>query len=66
MNVSAWALKYAGKPIPRSARSGLSGQTKAPDQKSPERAAIKNRKIKAEKSPKIRKSLKRGLKCKIN
>jgi hypothetical protein len=31
-NVSASALKYVVKPIPRSARSGLSGQTN-PNQK---------------------------------
>jgi len=34
-------LKYAGKPIPRNARSGLSGQIKVPIRKKPERQGIK-------------------------
>jgi hypothetical protein len=49
-------LKYAGKPIPRSARSGLSGQIKVPNRKTPERQGIKNeQRIGDEKS-----SIKRG------
>jgi hypothetical protein len=35
-------LKYAGKPIPRNARSGLSGQIKDPIRKKPELQGIKN------------------------
>jgi hypothetical protein len=40
-NVSALVLKYAGKLIQRSARSGLSGQIRAPNLKNPELQDIK-------------------------
>ena len=46
MNVSASALKYAGKPILRSARSGLSGKIKVPNQKNQERQDIKENRLK--------------------
>jgi len=42
-------LKCAGKPIPRSARNGLSGQTKALNPKNPEHIATKNVKNKGRK-----------------
>jgi hypothetical protein len=42
-------LKCAGKPIPRSARKELSGQTKAPNPENPERIIIKNMKNKMQK-----------------
>jgi len=47
-----------GKPIPRSARSGLSGQIKAPNQGNPERTVIKSvrneRQKKAQKDKKLK------------
>jgi hypothetical protein len=43
-------LKYAVKPIPRSARSGLSGQTKVPNRKKPERQGIKTTADRGQKS----------------
>jgi hypothetical protein len=39
-------LKYAGKPIPRSARSGLSGKIKVPNQKNQEPQDIKKNSLK--------------------
>jgi hypothetical protein len=59
VNVSAWVLKYAGKPIQRSARNGLSGQTKAPNQENPELMVIKNMKNKRQKTLRRTKKLKK-------
>jgi hypothetical protein len=52
-------LKCAGKPIPRSARNGLSGQTKVPNPKNPERIVIKNVKNKRQKKLRMMKELKK-------
>jgi hypothetical protein len=51
-------LKCTGKPIPRSARNGLSGQTKALNPKNLERITTKNVKLKGRKGSEERKSLK--------
>jgi len=58
-------LKCAEKPIPRSARNGLSGQTKAPNPENPERIITENVKNKRQKKLRRKKELaqKRGLKC---
>jgi hypothetical protein len=52
-------LKCAGKPIPRSARNGLSGQTKAPNPENPERVVIKNVTNKRQKKLRRKKELKK-------
>jgi len=58
-------LKCAGKPIPKSAPNGLSGQTKALNPRNPERIITKNVKNKRQKKLRRKKELaqKRGLKC---
>ena len=63
-NVSASALKYVGKPIPRSARSGLSDQIKVPNQRNPERQDTEQEITNNYGRIGKRKAQKRGLKCK--